>query len=87
MKFEIKQFGADPYDIMCSEGPVHEIEWWEPATLKDLHDIHAEQLEMDGVLPNWARDEMLAEDWTPTPADFDEWLKQSMVSGYVRLAA
>lgn len=87
MKFEIKVSGADPFDIMCSDCPVHEIEWWESATLENLHDAHAEELEMYEALPDWVRNEMLAEGWRPMPADFDEWLKQSMANGYVRFAA
>ncbi len=87
VKYEIKRIEVDPFDIMCGDCPEHEIEWWENATLENLHDVHAEELAMDEALPDWARDEMLADGWYPTPRSFDEWLKQSMASGYVRLAA
>lgn len=87
VRYEIKRIEVDPFDIMCGDCPEHEIEWWEPTTLENLHDVHVEALEMDEAMPDWARDEMLADGWCPTPRSFDEWLKQSMPSGYVRLAA
>lgn len=87
MRYEIKRTEVDPFDIMCGDCPEHEIEWWEPATLEELHEVHAEELADDTAIPDWARDEMLAEGWRPTTPSFDEWLKQSITDGYVRLAA
>lgn len=88
MKYEIKRFGNDPFDIMCSDCPVHQIEWWEGATLEDLRNAHAEELEMDASTPDWAVKEMQEQgEWNPTPASFEEWMEQSIASGYVRVAA
>ena len=88
MEYEIKKYGSDPFDIMCSDCPVHEIEWWESATLNDLHIVHAEELEMDAYMPDWMVEEMQADcEWRPTNPDFDEWLKDEIERGYVRIAA
>lgn len=87
MKYQIKRFGDDPFDIMCSDCEVHEIWWWEDATLEDLHSTHAEELETDASIPDWAAEEMREEGWKPTATDFDEWLKQNIKDGYIRIAA
>lgn len=86
-KYEIKRFGDDPFDIMCGDCPVHEIEWWEEATLEDLRNTHAEELEMDASIPDWMAKEMREEGWKPTATDFGEWLKQNIKDGYIRVAA
>lgn len=88
MKYEIKRSGSDPFDIMCGDCPEHTIEWWEEATLEDLHNAHNEELDADASMPDCVVKEMQEQgEWNPTPADFDEWLKQSIASGYVRVAA
>ncbi len=88
MTYEIKRTGADPFDIMCSDGPVHEIEWWEDATLEDLHNTHAEEMEMDAATPDWMAEEMWKQgEWHPANSDFNEWLKEQIESGYVRIVA
>lgn len=88
VKYEVKCSGSDPFDIMCSDCPVHEIEWWEEATMEDLRNVHAEELEMDAATPDWAVKDMREQGlWNPTNPDFKEWLKERIVSGYVRIAA
>lgn len=88
MKYEIKRFESDPFDIMCGEGPVHEIEWWEEATLEDLHNAHAEELEMDEATPAWMVEEMQEQgEWHPANPNFNEWLKEQIERGYVRTTA
>lgn len=87
-RYEIKRSKVDPFDIMCGECPEHYIEWWEDATPEELHSLHQEQLEMDKATPDWAIKEMEEDGtWKPTPADFGEWMKQSIDDVYVRLAA
>lgn len=87
MKYEIKVSGSDPFDIMCSDCPVHEIEWWENATLEDLHDAHNEELAEDAAMPDWMAEEMKAQsEWHPAPHSFDEWLKERIEEGYIRTA-
>ena len=88
MTYEIKRIGADPFDIMCSDCPVQEIEWWESATLEDLHNAHAEELKMDAAMPDWMIEEMQEQgEWHPASPDFDEWLKRCIEEGYIRTAA
>ncbi len=88
MAYEVKKYGSDPFDIMCSDCPVHEIEWWEGATLDDLHGTHAEELEMDAATPDWMIEEMQEQgEWHPATPDFDEWLKEQIENGYVRTVA
>lgn len=85
MKYEIKVFGADPFDIMCGDCPVHEIWWWESVTLEGLHDAHNEELSADASLPDRVVEEMQAQgEWHPAPHDFDEWLKERIEEGYIR---
>lgn len=87
MKYEIKRFGDDPFDIMCSDCPVHQIEWWEGVTLEELRNAHAEEMEMDAAIPDWMVKEMQEMgEWNPANPDFGEWLKQSIAAGYVRPA-
>lgn len=88
MKYEIKRFGSDPFDVMCSDCPVHEIEWWESVTLDDLHTQHEYELAADASLPGWLVQEMRAcGEWNPTPLDFGEWLRQNIAEDHVRVAA
>lgn len=88
MTYEIKCFGVDPFDMMCSDCPVHEIEWWEYTTLENLRNVHADELEMDAAMPDWMVKEMQGQGaWHPANPNFDEWLKQSIAVGYVRTAA
>ena len=88
MEDEIKRFGNDPFDIMCSDCPVNQIEWWEGVTLEELHNAHAEELEMDAATPDWMVKEMQEMGvWNPANSDFGEWLEQSIAAGYVRPTA
>ena len=88
MKYEIKRSGSDPFDIMCGDCPEHTIEWWEEATLEDLHNAHEEELAADASMPDCVVEDLDYRGlWNPAPTDFDEWLKQSIASGYVRVAA
>lgn len=88
MLYEIKRCEVDPFDIMCGEGPEHEIEWWEGVTAEELHNIHQEQLEMDRATPSWAIEEMKESGtWGLTPSDFEEWLRKAIKDCYVRAAA
>lgn len=88
-RYEIKRFGNDPFDMMCSDCPVHEIWWWEGATLEELHNIHDEQVAMDETIPEWAIHEWQdqGDEWKPTNPDFDAWLKESIAEGYIREVA
>ncbi len=86
MLYEIKCFGADPFDVMCGDCPVNEIEWWEGTTLEELHSLHDEQMAMDAATPDWEVREMQEQgEWNPTSPDFDAWLEQSITNGYVRI--
>lgn len=88
MGFEIKVFGYDPFDIMCSDCEVHEIWWWEGVTVDDLRRTHEEHMEMDAATPAWAIEDMKAQgEWEPTPLDFEEWLRKAIKDEYVRVAA
>lgn len=88
MKYEIKRFGSDPFDIMCSDCEVHKIWWWEDATLEDLHSTHTEELEMDASTPDWMIEEMQEQgEWHPASHDFDEWLRQNIKASYIRATA
>lgn len=80
MKYEIKIVETDPFDIMCGDCPVHEIEWWYEVSVVELHQLHEEQMEMDEYMMDDDR-------WEPTEPDFDTWLRQSIENGYVRTAA
>jgi len=88
MLYEIKCYGEDPFDVMCGDCPVHEIEWWEGTTLEELRNTHSEQVAEDAAMPSWMAEEMQERgDWHPTNADFDAWLRESIAEGYVRVAA
>lgn len=80
MRYEIKIVEADPFDIMCSDCPVHEIEWWDNVSLEELRMLHKEQMELDEQMKDQA-------DWELTPQDFDTWLHQSIKDGFIRIAA
>lgn len=86
-KYQVKRFCVDPFDIMCGEGPEHEIEWWEDTTLEELRKDHAEEVAMDAFIPDQEAEYMRQNGWNPTTSDFDEWLKQSIADGYIRPVA
>lgn len=86
-KYQIKRYSADPFDIMCGDCPVHEIEWWEDSTPEDLRNAHSEELEMDAATPDWMVEEMQnMGEWNPANPDFDKWLKQRIEDGHIRTA-
>lgn len=88
MKYEIKTSRPDPFDLACSDCEIHYIDCWEDITLEELRQLHAEQVEMDDHLPDWASDEMAEEyEWKPTIRDFDEWLRKSIEDGDIRVNA
>lgn len=87
MKYEIKRYAADPLDVMCSDCPVHEIEYFEGASMEELHQIHKEFIELDESTPDFAKadyEHMTGEKWEATPADFGEFLKNEIANGNIR---
>lgn len=87
MLYKIKCSGPDPFDLMCSDCSEHEIEWWEDITLEKLRDTHDEQVMMDKATPDWMIQEMQEQGiWNPTNPNFEAWLEQSIVEGYIEVA-
>lgn len=78
-KFEILAVYTDPFDIMCGEGPEHEIEVWEDTTLEALKQDHEMYLAMEQSDPMF--NEMGQE---PTPEDFDEFIADMLRHGHLR---
>lgn len=79
--YEIKTSRPDPYDLACSDCPVHYIDCWESISEEELRQLYAERMrEAEGV-PAWD------EEWEPINPDFDGWLRQAIVDGYIRMAA
>lgn len=90
MKYEIKRYASDPFDIMCSDCPLHEIEYWEEASIEKLHQLHEEFIEIDKHTPDFEKEsykDMLGEEWRDTPVDFEEFLKEEIASGHIREVA
>lgn len=90
MKYEVISYASDPFDIMCSDCPVHEIEYWTEASLEELHQFHKECMEVDEYTPDFEKEEyeaMTGEKWRNTPADFKEFLKEEIASGHIREVA
>lgn len=90
MKYEIKRYASDPFDIMCGDCMVHEIEYWKEASIEELHQFHEECIEADKFTPDIEKEEyeyMTGEKWRDTPANFEEFLKEEIANGNIREAA
>lgn len=63
--YEIKIVEPDPFDIMCSDCPVHDIAWWDGVDSEELRRIHKEQMEYEPTNPDfdaWLR-QAIEEGW------------------------
>ncbi len=88
MKYEIKTSKPDPFDLMCGDCEVHDIECWEDTTIEELRQLHAEQMADDANTPDWEIEEMKADGgWEPTIPDFEGWLRKAIADGYIRAKA
>lgn len=90
MKYEVIRYESDPFDIMCGDCPVHEIEVWEEITLEELHEMHREFIEEDENIPDYIKDEIDEQTgkrcWTLTPKNFEEFLKEEISSGHIKVS-
>lgn len=87
MRYEILRTETDPFDMMCGDCEMHEIEYWEEISLDELHQHHIECVEADKNTPDFAKEEyeaMFGDKWEDTPEDFEEFLKSAISSGYIR---
>ena len=85
MTYQVKRIDVDPFCIICSDGPMDEIECWEDTTIVDLMEEHSWTVAADSHLTEIER-EAYAEEfgWTPTPEDFWEWLEREIKEGFIR---
>lgn len=85
MRYEVKKIDMDPFDLMCGECPVHELEYWEAVTEEELLEQHAEMIIADKYIPERDREALKDEyGWEPAEEDFNEWLEHSIRDGYIR---
>lgn len=86
--YNVKRFASDPFDVMCSDCPVHEIEYFEQVSEEQLREDHLYMLGVDASIPDWERGMMEADGtWEPTEPDFDKWLEQCITEGYIQAIA
>ena len=75
-KYEKLTVWEDPFDIMCGECEVHEYETWNEVTedeLREYYEMEKQASEIDQMIP--------------FPADtFEEWLKENIEDGWIRIA-
>lgn len=88
MKYEMKVFETDPFDIMCGECQEHEIEYWAPVTEEELRNDHDYYVIADKWVPEREKADLIADGmWAPTEPDFDKWLAEMIREGYIREVA
>lgn len=87
-RYEMKQYASDPFDVMCGDCPVHEIEYWQEVTEDELKEEHLYQLGADASMPDFEREMMQAEgNWWPTPEKYEDWLAECIKDGCIREVA
>ena len=86
--YEMMRTAIDPFDLACSDCELHEIQWFEKITEEELREAHAYELDLDKYMPDFQKDILIAEgNWYPTHESFDEWLKDNIDKGYIRVKA
>lgn len=88
VKYQVQVTVTDPFDIMCGEGPEHEITYFEDITLEELREMHEECLGVDACMTELdyqMYEDMNGEPYQLTNPDFDAWLAESIDIGYIQI--
>lgn len=87
-RYEIKVAETDAFDIMCGECQEHEIEYWKEVSLEELHNMHESWLQAEDWMTEFDKqmyEEINGEEWQPTPVDFEEFLREEIQNGNIRV--
>lgn len=68
--YQILTSMPDPFDMACDDCSVHEIEYWENASLDLLHELHNEYFESGEF----------------SSTDFVQFLEYGVQEGFIRIA-
>ena len=85
-RYEMIEYVNDPFDIMCGDCTVHKMEVWHDTTEEELREMFEYELIEEKRLTDIEKEayaDMFG--WKPAPTDFNEWLKQEIADGHVRI--
>lgn len=88
LEYEIKTTIPDPFDAMAGIDVPNMIDTWEEASIEDLKILHRHMLAEDMSIPDIQKEdyeERYGEPWKDTPIDFEDFLKEEIEAGNIRI--
>lgn len=88
MKYQVKRVEIDPFCIMCGEGPMDEIEYWEDITEEELREMHEYDVSAQKWIPEQEKLDLVEDGLLVIVSEnYSEWLQQGVADGYIRMTA